>query len=117
MDIVSQLLLLGFFFTVGYAVLAAQTIALNRVFKRLTGRYSPAWSLLMIAFIITGSLRVWSMIRLPIAITRAKVQGVLPESLTFEQWITILGALIVMVLFILAFDRHRRDLRSLGAMD
>lgn len=117
MDIVSQLLLLAFFFTVGYAFLVYQTVALNRVFKRLTGHYSPAWVLFLVAFVITGCLRVWGMIRLPILITRAQVRGTLPEQLTLEQWLNIVGALVVMVLLIAAFDRHRRDLRDLGAMN
>ena len=117
MDIIGQLFILSFVFTVGYAVLVAQTIALNRVFKRVAGHYSPAWAMFAAAFIITGSLRVWSMLRLPIAIMRAKVQGALPESLTFEQWLTVSGAFVVMVLLIVAFDRHRRDLHALGAMN
>lgn len=115
MDIVEQLLLLSFLFAIGYGVIVAQTFALNRVFRKVAGYYSKAWILFAAAFAITGGLRVWSMIRLPVAILQAKTKGVLPERLNFEQWVTIGGTLLVMVLLIIAFDRHRRDLRQLGA--
>lgn len=114
MDIIEQLLLLSFLFAAGSGVLVAQVIALNRVFRKASGFYSPAWALFGVAFASTGLLRVWSMIRLPIAILRAKTQGVLPEQLNKEQWITIGVSLLAMALFIIALDRHRRDLRKLG---
>lgn len=114
MDIITQLLLLSLVFAVGYTILVMQAVSLGRTFYRISGRYSGAWTLFAVAFIITGGLRIWSMIRLPIAILKAKSQGVLPESLTLEQWITVGIALSVMVILIIAFDRHRRDLMKLG---
>lgn len=114
MDIISQLLLLSLAFAVGYTVLIGQAIALRRIFYRVAGHYSVAWTLFAVAFIIAGGLQVWRMIRLPIAILKAKSQGVLPENLNWEQWFTIGVSFLIVLLLILGFDRHRRDLMKLG---
>jgi len=116
MDIIEQLLLLSFVFTIGYGVIVAQTIALNRVFYKFVGYYSRAWALFSIAFTIAGGLRVWALIRLPIQIAQAQSKGALPANLTFEQKITIGLSMLVIALLILAFDRHRRDLLRLGVL-
>lgn len=115
MNLASQLLLLSFAFAVGYGVLVAQVVALNRVFRKISGYYSPAWLLFGAGFALAGALRLWQLLRLPVAVMQAKVDGTLPQSFTLEQWAQIAGSALVILLIALAFDRHRRDLLKLGA--
>lgn len=108
MDIVSQLILVTFIFVALYGVIVAQVIALRRALR------STAWTLLMSAYIIGGLLQIWRLLRLPIMIMQAKVKGVLPETLTFEQWATVVVSFLIVILLILGFNRLRRDLRKVG---
>lgn len=108
MDISEQVLLLAFALTVCYGVIVAQAIALWRVLR------SWAWVLLASAFLVLGFRQVFGYIRLPAVILQAQKQGVMPESLSGEQWLQVGLAFLGLGLIILGLDRLRRDLRVIG---
>lgn len=108
MDIISQLLLLSFLFAMGYVVIVFQVIALSRLYQ------SAAWRLLAIGFVAAGGMQVWRLIRFPLTMVQARVQGTLPEQLTWEQWINVTVGFAIVAILIAGFDKLRRDLRRIG---
>lgn len=108
MDIISQLLLLSFAFAVCYVVIVFQVVALSRLY------HSVGWGILAAAFIGAGGMQVWRLIRFPLTMMQARVQGSIPEQLSTEQWINVGMAFAVVGLLIIGFDKLRRDLRKIG---
>lgn len=108
MSIIEELLVIAFLLTCAWGVVVAQTFALSRVFK------TRAWILLALGVAGIGLRQIWGFVRLPAAILKAQTQGVMPDSLTNEQWITSAVAFIAIGLLIAGFDRLRRDLRKIG---
>lgn len=108
MSIIEELLTIAFLLVCAWGVVVAQVAALSRIFK------TRAWTFLAIGVIVIGGRQVWGLVRLPAAILKAQTQGVLPERLTSEQYITITAAFVAIGLLIAGFDRLRRDLRKIG---
>lgn len=105
---IEQLLFLSFGLTVMFAVVVAQLIQLSRLLK------SSAWYLLASGVAVIGLLRLWSLLKLPSAMLRAQAQGVMPEHLTLDNWISIGGGFLATALLIAGFDTLRRHLRRIG---
>lgn len=106
--IVEILMFITFAFAVGFAVLVGQSIEIAYLVKSTSG-----W-LKAVGFFLIGALQVWGFIRLPIAIMEAQSKGVLPASLTAEQWIRIALGFTALGFLIAGFHRLRQDLRDLG---
>lgn len=108
MDIIGQLILLTFLLAVSFCVVVGQAIAISRIHKTVP------WRLLAAGLAVIGGRQIWGLIKLPIALERAKLQGVLPESLTLEQKILTAAAFLAIGLLIAGFDILRRHYRNLG---
>lgn len=108
MSIIEELLTIAFLLVCAWGVVVAQVIALGRIFK------TRAWTFLMVGVLVIGLRQVWGFVRLPAGILKAQAQGVMPENLTAEQYITIAAAFIAIGFLIAGFDKLRRDLRKIG---
>ena len=108
MDIVSVLLLITLALGAHYVAIIFQVVALSRAYQ------SNGWWVLASAWITVGALHIWNTARLPIALTRAKLKGTLPDALTADQWVKVALAFIVLWLFIAGHDKLRRDLKKIG---
>ncbi|HWT01174.1 MAG TPA: hypothetical protein VN256_13075 [Pyrinomonadaceae bacterium] len=108
MGISEQVLLLAFALTSCYLVIVMQAVALRHILK------SSAWTLLALAFIVGGARQVIGYIRLPAAIMKAQQEGVMPESLSVEQWIQVGATFLMLGLIIWGLNLLRKDLRSVG---
>lgn len=108
MSIIEELLMIAFLLVCAWGVVVAQVIALSRLFK------TRAWTFLMLGVLVIGLRQVWGFLRLPAAVLKAQTQGVLPENLTTEQYITIAAAFVAIGFLIAGFDKLRRDLRRIG---
>jgi len=107
-DIISLLFILTIVSITLHGIAAAQAFAISRA-NRMT-----AWKIVGCAFVVAALVAAWRTLQLPIAIMQAKVRGSLPEHLTWEQWVSILGYYLFLALIIIAFDKIRRDYRNTG---
>lgn len=108
MNIVSLLIFLTFMLALLFCVVIGQAIAISRIHRTLP------WTLLASGLAIIGARQIWGLIKLPMALEEAKLRGVLPESLTLEQWILTLLAFLAVSLLIAGFDMLRRHYRNIG---
>lgn len=108
MSIIEELIVIAFLLVCAFGVVVAQIIQLSRLFR------TAAWTLIAAGILVIGLRQLWNLVRLPAAILRAQAQGVMPESLSWEQWIVIGTAFLAVGLLIAGFDKLRRDLRKIG---
>lgn len=108
MDIIEKLMLISFGLAVAFLVVVFQIVAISRLHKTLP------WTLLAAGMTVIGGRLVWNLLKLPVALEQAKLKGVLPESLNWEQTIMIALAFVGVGLLIAGFDLLRRHYRKIG---
>lgn len=108
MDIIEQLMWISFALALSFCIVVGQMIAISRIHKTLP------WTLLAAGMTVLGGRQIWNVVKLPIALEQAKLKGVLPESLNWEQTITIASAFVGVGLLIAGLDTLRRHYRKIG---
>ena len=108
MDIIEKLMLISFALALSFCVVVGQIIAISRIHKTLP------WTLLAAGMTVIGGRQIWNLVKLPIALEQAKLAGMLPENLNWEQTLTIASAFVGVGLLIAGFDILRRHYRNIG---
>jgi hypothetical protein len=107
LNIVSILIFFSLIVTVEHVIIGLQVWGLRRVLR------SRGWTVLFVAYASAGLITIWRLLRAPILIIQAQMKGQLPDSLTLEQWITILTTIIIVLGgWILGFSLLRKSLRD-----
>lgn len=108
MGIIELLIGLTLLYTALLIVVVFQVLSLSWKLR------SSAWYMLATSLAMFGAIRAWNMLKLPAAILKAQERGVMPASLTLENWLNIGMALGALLLMIAAYEKLRRDLKAIG---
>lgn len=108
MSIIEILIAITLLYTVLILVMVVLVISLTWVFK------TWAWYALAAGLTISGGIRVLGLLRLPSQIIEAQARGVMPASISFDQWLITIATLIGVALMVVGFGKLRSDLRRIG---
>lgn len=108
MSIIETLIAITLLYTVLVLAMVVLVLSLTWIFK------TWAWYALAAGLTISGGIRVLGLVRLPSQIIEAQSRGVMPSSISFDQWLITIATLLGVTLMVTGFGKLRMDLRKVN---